>query len=239
MPNYSKARGYFLRRKDNDTIFYYGTTCNSLSKRARKHHYDSYFRSKLPVHQYIRNIGLDAFYIQLHKFHPCSSSTELHQFESLQIQKLIKKHITLCNIHLLKTPRPQPTTRCSCGSVIQKYHLKKHLASPIHFRNLPFPKSSLSQIINLQHIPITKPTKKSNKKSKSKTSNPKPKPKKLYTLCDCGIKYLNSSLKYHILSSEHQEYFRPHTHYSYSPHLFSQILQAPRPTYLNKPSFVS
>ena len=86
MPDYSKGKIYkILNNIDNE--LYIGSTVEPLGQRMAKHRFNAKGDSNLKVHNHMRNIGIDNFYIELIESYPCNSKEELNSKEGQYIRE--------------------------------------------------------------------------------------------------------------------------------------------------------
>ena len=94
--DYSNGKIYKIINTITDDV-YVGSTCNSLEKRLIKHksemNCNTYSKKKL--HQKMRELGVDVFYIKLIQDAPCESKAELRAIEGKYIREIgtLNKHI--------------------------------------------------------------------------------------------------------------------------------------------------
>lgn len=84
MVNYQEGKIYIIRNTVNDKL-YVGSTTLSLEKRLAKHKDDRHHANMRIGAEMIR-IGIDKFYIELIKNHPCNSKQELNAEEGRWIR---------------------------------------------------------------------------------------------------------------------------------------------------------
>ena len=87
MPDYSKGKIYKILNTIDDEI-YVGSTMEKLSTRLKQHRAATTFWSTQKIHQHMREIGMEKFYIELIENCPCSSKGELLRKEGEWIRKI-------------------------------------------------------------------------------------------------------------------------------------------------------
>ncbi len=96
MEMYKHSKIYVLRQKDNDNIVYVGSTVQPLYKRIAHHRKDAQ-TERAPLYQYMRETGIDNFYIELYANVECDCKEQLFRCEGDVIRKLRGEGIDLKN----------------------------------------------------------------------------------------------------------------------------------------------
>jgi len=86
MPDYSKGKIYKILNNIDDE-FYIGSAVETIGQRMAKHRSGATRYSNLKVHNHMRNIGIDNFYIELIESYPCNSKEELNSKEGQYIRE--------------------------------------------------------------------------------------------------------------------------------------------------------
>ena len=87
MPDYSQAKIYTIRCKNDDSLIYVGSTIQPLAKRWGGHKKDSLKCTNMLLYQSI-NDNWDEWYIELYELYPCNSKEELCKREGEVIREI-------------------------------------------------------------------------------------------------------------------------------------------------------
>lgn len=97
---YQKGKIYGLYSKIDGSLFYIGSTCNSLQKRWSNHrkHAKSLVHNSSKLYQYVNDLGVDNFYIELIKYAKCDNKDDLAKTEGETIRQYVSQGFNLMNI---------------------------------------------------------------------------------------------------------------------------------------------
>ena len=93
MPDYSKGKIYILRNTVNGVV-YVGSTCQTLSQRFNNHKADSK-RNHNKLHEGMKEVGIDKFYIELLEDFPCERREQLDARENFHMRQYAITYNTL------------------------------------------------------------------------------------------------------------------------------------------------
>jgi len=118
-PNYANSKVYCLRQSnDNDRIVYIGSTTRTLSERMAEHRRCTITRPKSKIHNHMRDVGVDHFYIELLTDFPCDRKEQLHAEEG--------RHIRLHKDELLNSNIAGRSLSEYMHDYLQKQETKEH-----------------------------------------------------------------------------------------------------------------
>ncbi len=154
MPDYSKGKIYTIRCRNDPSLFYVGSTIQSLAKRLGQHKKDSRNTEKYPNHQLYTQINdWNDWYIELYLNYPCNTVEELRKKEGEIIREIgtlnrgiagrTQKEWKKENPDKMKIQREKDKIReietgrnksnpCECGGRFSLKSFREHERSKIH-----------------------------------------------------------------------------------------------------------